>query len=284
MKIVFAGFKENDILHYQDLKKMIMHDVVVTNTQQECLDECRSHDVDIIVLGKHLSPQSISNIVEVLQHRAEGMPFPQIIYLTDERIDYDNLPLEEDVCSEILPSPVPLNILSAKIENLLQINYLHHVIEKKEQDLLKFEQHILHEKKISQSIFANISSMGRLDDDRIKYAVSSTSVYSGEVLLATVRPRGDIVIMLGDFAGFGLPAAIGTYPLAEIFYTMIARGFTLHHVIIEMNKRLKTILPREVLCSIRLYIGGIVASQMDLFEEVKEVLIELYQYTTHPWA
>ena len=34
-------------------------------------------------------------------------------------------------------------------------------------------------------------------------------------------------VLLGDFTGHGLPAAVGAMPLAEVFYGMTAKGYGL---------------------------------------------------------
>jgi len=49
-------------------------------------------------------------------------------------------------------------------------------------------------------------------------------------------------ILLGDFTGHGLSAAIGAMPLAEVFYSMTARGFNLRDILVELNSKLRRIL------------------------------------------
>src|SRR3546814_8115398 len=52
-------------------------------------------------------------------------------------------------------------------------------------------------------------------------------------------------ILLGDFTGHGLPAAVGAMPLAEVFYGMTAKGYGLAQILREMNAKLKRILRSE---------------------------------------
>lgn len=55
-------------------------------------------------------------------------------------------------------------------------------------------------------------------------------------------------MLLGDFSGHGLPAAVGAMPLAEVFYGMTAKGFGLAETLREMNAKLKRILPVDMFC------------------------------------
>ena len=55
-------------------------------------------------------------------------------------------------------------------------------------------------------------------------------------------------VLLGDFTGHGLSAAIGAMPLAEVFYAMTAKGFALRDILFELNDKLATILPVGIFC------------------------------------
>jgi anti-sigma regulatory factor (Ser/Thr protein kinase) len=55
-------------------------------------------------------------------------------------------------------------------------------------------------------------------------------------------------VLLGDFTGHGLPAAVGAMPLAEVFYGMTAKGYGLPETLREMNAKLKRILPVDMFC------------------------------------
>lgn len=51
-------------------------------------------------------------------------------------------------------------------------------------------------------------------------------------------------MLLGDFTGHGLSAAIGTIPVTDIFNGMTAKGFPFSEIVAEINQRLHRILPR----------------------------------------
>jgi two-component system, HptB-dependent secretion and biofilm response regulator len=71
---------------------------------------------------------------------------------------------------------------------------------------------------------------------------------NGDLLAATHTPDGKLVLMLGDFAGHGLAAAVGAVPLTSIFYSMVPRGFSMRRVLREVNRKLYDILPRQMFC------------------------------------
>jgi len=69
---------------------------------------------------------------------------------------------------------------------------------------------------------------------------------SGDMLLAARKPSGGLHVMLGDFTGHGLSAAIGTVPVADIFYGMTDKGFSIGDILATINDKLRVILPTDV--------------------------------------
>jgi len=76
--------------------------------------------------------------------------------------------------------------------------------------------------------------------------ISPASIFNGDVFLSSISPAGNIVTILGDFTGHGLPAAIGAIPVAEVFYSMVKKGRTIKEIILVMNDKLHTILPAHI--------------------------------------
>jgi len=114
------------------------------------------------------------------------------------------------------------------------------------------EQQRIHEEREQEQareLFARITHLGCLDEAGIDYIASSLMVFNGDMLLAERTPYGAIRIMLGDFTGHGLPAAVGSLPSAEIFYGMTKKGFHVSEVVTEINARLHQILPRGIFCA-----------------------------------
>ncbi|WVM89367.1 PP2C family protein-serine/threonine phosphatase [Halopseudomonas pachastrellae] len=82
----------------------------------------------------------------------------------------------------------------------------------------------------------------------MRYLQSAYAMFNGDILLAARRPSGEMHLLLGDFTGHGLPAAIGAMPLAEVFYAMTGKGYALRDILLELNSKLATILPVGIFC------------------------------------
>ncbi len=73
--------------------------------------------------------------------------------------------------------------------------------------------------------------------------------FSGDIVLSAPRPSGGVNILIGDFVGRGLSAAVGALPVAEVFYGMTGKGFGLSDIIEELNQKLLFVLPDGLFCS-----------------------------------
>lgn len=72
---------------------------------------------------------------------------------------------------------------------------------------------------------------------------SPATIFNGDVVLAATTPRGSLRVLLGDFTGHGLIAAMGALPAAETFREATRAGATLEELTIALDKRLLGLLP-----------------------------------------
>ena len=109
-------------------------------------------------------------------------------------------------------------------------------------------QEMKEDQEFAQKVFANIINPSFLNAINIKYLLSPMSIFNGDLLLVEQNLSGGQSIMLGDFTGHGLRAALGAIPVADIFRTMLTKGFSIAEIVFEVNQKLKNILPTGVFC------------------------------------
>src|SRR5690625_6325760 len=89
----------------------------------------------------------------------------------------------------------------------------------------------MQEQTVAKQVFDNIAHSGCLDANNVKYYLSSLAIFNGDIMLAAMRPSGSMMVLLGDFTGHGLPAAVGAMPLAATFYGMVPKGFAMTDIL-----------------------------------------------------
>ncbi|WP_422630737.1 SpoIIE family protein phosphatase [Pseudomonas mucidolens] len=150
---------------------------------------------------------------------------------------------------DFLAKPYNQVILAAKINAMDRLRRLHATVLQQRDLIARHHEYLLHEQRVAKAVFDKVAHSGCLNDARnIRYLQSPYALFNGDLLLAAYTPSGDMHLLLGDFTGHGLPAAVGAMPLAEVFYGMTAKGYGLAQTLREMNAKLKRILPVDMFC------------------------------------
>lgn len=171
-----------------------------------------------------------------------GSNYVPIIVLTNQG---EEAALELSVANganDFLVKPWNASIMKAKLTSHLRtVTYY--------SQLAKHAERLEWEKSVALDIFDKIVQKGCLDRPHIRYQLSPAGVLNGDFLLAAENPAGGLLLMLGDMSGHDLSAAAGSLPIAEIFHAMAARGFSLADIAVEMNTKLRALLPRGMFCA-----------------------------------
>lgn len=149
---------------------------------------------------------------------------------------------------DFLAKPYNRVILEAKIGAMDRLRRLHDTVLQQRDLIARHNEHLLREQHVAKAVFDKVAHSGCLAAPNIRYLQSPYALFNGDLLLAAYKPSGGMHVMLGDFTGHGLPAAIGAMPLAEVFYGMTAKGHALAEILREINAKLKRILPVGVFC------------------------------------
>ena len=152
-------------------------------------------------------------------------------------------------CDDVITKPYNRGLLEMKLASIRRFRDFNRSLVAQRDRLRRHHADFLHEQANAREIFGNLGNESCLDGtDAIRYHLSPRAVLNGDLLAATYTPDGKLVLMLGDFAGHGLAAAVGAVPVTSIFYSMMPRGFSFSRVVREINRKLSSILPRQMFC------------------------------------
>ena len=232
----------------------------------EQLDSSRYHATtvsSIDALVAHASDQDSSpDIVLVCIELIAEQPRRMIEFLHHFLIDHyapilmlanacDNDVLVEAMAAgahDFVITPIAPPLLEAKIAAQLRMSQMQYVVHQQHQQLVDNHSHLIHEQALAKEVFNKVARDNGVEIANICHWLSPIAVFNGDVLLAAPTPNGGLMVLLGDFTGHGLAAAIGAIPLASTFYSMVGKGFTMQDIIKELNNKLHELLPVSVFC------------------------------------
>jgi DNA-binding response OmpR family regulator len=247
LKILVADDTDSDRLILETIVRKEGHQVFSAKNGLEAVNIFKQEHPDIVLLDALMPEMDGFDAARQIKELA-GDELVPIIFLTSLQ-DTDSLVHCLDAGGDdFLSKPYNRVILKAKIKSFNRMRGLHNTMITQRDLLAQHHQRLLQEQTVAKQVFDNVAHSGCLNASNVRFFLSSLAVFNGDVVVAAVRPNGNMMVLLGDFTGHGLPAAIGAMPLASTFYGMVHKGFSMSDVLREINKKLKAILPIGLFC------------------------------------
>ncbi len=137
---------------------------------------------------------------------------------------------------DFITKPFDHNIVRSKILAMERIRELHDQVSTLYGQMKKDEE-------MAESVFSGAVVADNVAMDHIHTLLRPAELFSGDVLLTAYAPSGAINVILGDFTGHGLAAAIGALPASEVFRAMTNKGFSPKQILSGINRKLHSLLP-----------------------------------------
>ncbi len=247
LKILIADDSETDRLLVAKLLEKLGYQCKAVASGAEVLELFDKFRPDIFlfdVLMPHMDGIKLAKAVRILA----GEDFIPILFLTGlHETEFIEQCLDAGG-DDFITKPVNPRILKAKMTAFGRMRTMQSALLKHRNQLKQHHEQLLEEQSVAKHVYDAITGVGNLDCGTIRHHMSSLAVFNGDVLLASIRPNGNLMVLLGDFTGHGLPAALGAMPLASSFYNMVATGFSQTDILRELNAKMASLLPRGFFC------------------------------------
>lgn len=140
---------------------------------------------------------------------------------------------------DYLTKPVIPAIVRARVQTQLALRQVRRELEEKNQILSE-------EKQFLEDIVSRMRSASPFDGRGMRYAQASLERTAGDIVLSAYRRDGVQHVLVGDFSGHGLPAALSGPLVSYIFYHLTAEGCTMRQILDEINRTLCRQLPTQL--------------------------------------
>lgn len=247
LKILVADDTDTDRLILESIVRKEGHNVVSACNGLEAVEVYRVERPDIVLLDALMPELDGFGAARKIKELA-GDELVPIIFLTSLSDTESLVQCLDAGGDDFLSKPYNRIILQAKIKSFNRMRELHSTMLTQRDQIVQYNNRLLQEQMVAKHVFDNVAHSGCLNANNVRYFLSSLAVFNGDVLVAAMRPSGSMMVLLGDFTGHGLPAAIGAMPLASTFYGMVPKGFSMTDILREINGKLKNILPVGIFC------------------------------------
>ncbi|NSL56405.1 fused response regulator/phosphatase [Uliginosibacterium aquaticum] len=216
--------------------------VVSAANGAEALEQFEREEPDIVFLDVILPDFYGYEVARAMKLRA-GERFVPIFFLTGLS---EEEALAECVAAggdDFLSKPINFSILKSKIAAIERIRDLYERARQQRTELADLHARMQYEQQIAERILSGAVMARNVASPPIQCWLQSASTFNGDLFISAYTPAGGLSVLMGDFTGHGLAAALGALPAAETFRTMTAKGCSLTEVLAEINLSLHRILP-----------------------------------------
>lgn len=199
---------------------------------------------DLILLDYNLGDGTGLDFLERLkEHKSDSMP-PVIMVSTNEDPEFLEHCFSSGVNDYVI-KPVNLSLLALKVSALIRSVTLQRLISLQNIELARFKQEAEREEAVAKFTYEYLLRQNNQVIDGVDLWLKPSSSFSGDIAIAKISPGGDLYFLLADATGHGLSAAITVMPVVSIFNTMVAKGFDIQPIVIEMNRKLERDTPHD---------------------------------------
>jgi CheY-like chemotaxis protein len=247
LKVLIADDTDSDRLILESIVKKEGHITISVANGVQAVEAYEAEHPDIVLMDA-LMPE-LDGFGAARQIKAlAGEELVPIIFLTSLNDAESLVKCLDAGGDDFLSKPYNRFILQAKIKAFSRMRDMNITMQDQRDQISVYNNQLLQEQSVAKHVFDNIAHTGCLDASNVNYLLSPLAVFNGDIIVAAMRPSGGMLVLLGDFTGHGLPAAIGAMPLASVFYGMVQKGFSMVDILREINQKLKQILPLGVFC------------------------------------
>ncbi len=262
MRILVVDDQELNRTMLEFMLKSEGYEVFLVENGRVAVDKFEQIQPDIILLDVIMPEMDGYETAPLLKDKAGDRHLP-IIFLTaldDQKSMIKCLDVGGD---DFLAKPFDKVTLTAKIKAHYRSRELSTRIAV-QKEKLQYHQNLMdREHSIVEHIFSNALKNNHFVEEIVEYHMSPASMFNGDLFLANRSPMGGSYVLLGDFTGHGLAAAVGALPTAQTFFAMTAKGLSVGDIAKEINSQLLHLLPDDMFCAaciFELTVNGTAAS------------------------
>lgn len=230
-----------NITSYVD-KTMAESDVftLVAKTVEQAVNYLVNEQVAYILLDASLGYLSCKKSIGKLRITSGDRYIPIILLASTEEDERISAYLSAE-CDDVLFKPFTMLALHARISSVDKIC-----------ELRKLYKGSIDEQLFAKRILTNAIKERSAQFEAIRSLSLSKDIFSGDLFITSRHPDGSLNIIIADFTGHGLSAAVGALPVADVFNAMTKKGFHLGYILENINNKLHTLLPTNMFmaCSV----------------------------------
>lgn len=248
MKILIVEDDRLSLIELAAVLRKMGHEVIPAHDGTEALELFPRENPELIFMDVLMPVMDGHACAERIKKQCDQR-FVPIVFLTSMTDEEELARCVQSGGDDFLSKPYNRVLIGAKIAAMQRIRALHERAVIQALALQRHNVQLEHEMRIASHVFNIVTARQSSAVPYLQSWIQPVAAVSGDLILHAQCPSGRLHVMLGDFTGHGLSAAIGAVPVSDIFYAMTAKGLGIGHIVTEMNRKLHRFLPAGHFCA-----------------------------------
>jgi len=212
---------------------------------QQAVESVTHNKIDVILMDVMMPVMDGYEAAAII--KTNTSQFIPIIFLTAMKDESSLAKCIEAGGDDFLTKPYNHVLLAAKIESMLRIRSLYKKVSEQNMELSEHKVRTQQEMTVAKNVFSGLIHHDmKSKNTGLHFSMSPMSIFNGDVILAERNQSNGLNILISDFTGHGLSAALGSIPASDIFYAMTEKGFSYTEILSEINNKLIKLLPTSM--------------------------------------
>lgn len=218
------------------------HTFIHAHNGQEAIEAFEKHPVDLVLMDLIMPITDGITATREIKARCVDKHIP--ILIVSAVVDSITLSLCMEAGADgLLPKPVDGFLLNAKIKAHERINTLTDQLQATNKRLESAHFKTSKDLHLARTVLEKAEEACCEFPPNITWHTRATEQFNGDLVLGVKSPSGGHYILVADFTGHGLPAALGAMPVSQIFRTLAHQNIPVNQIAEEINTCLYRYLP-----------------------------------------
>ncbi|MGM0632892.1 MAG: ATP-binding SpoIIE family protein phosphatase [Pseudomonadota bacterium] len=212
---------------------------------QDALALFDRHAFDIVFMDIMMPEMNGYQIANQIKKRC-GSRFVPIIFLTALRNDDALARCIDAGGDDFMSKPFSFVILEARIRSMERIRQMYEELSGKNRLIENLLNVTRDGERLADRIFTRLVHEHSTPIAALRILQRPAEAFCGDLVLTARLPDGNVRILVADFTGHGMTAAVGALPVATLFRSMCEQGLSDAALLAAINDRLYELLPVDL--------------------------------------
>ncbi len=234
-----------------------LYELALLDNGESCFNSIAERRPELILLDVDMPDLNGFELCRQLKSNPSTANIPIIFLTAKVSMNDERLGLELGAV-DYITKPFSESILLARMKTHLSLSQTQELLEKSHAKLKRERDYI-------EYIILSMRDDRRYKADNLMTLVAPVEKSTGDLVLSSSTPNGHRHILLGDFTGHGLSAAVAGPLVSSLFYSRAEQGFSLGETAALINHELSQKLPPEIFMAALLIDWNLESNQLTVW-------------------